>query len=421
MGKKKKDSKLKYLIYFVVIIGATVGILLYSLLKKTNYQGNEVFTYEVVKDLFKTINPYFFLAFFGILILINFFGAFAIYMYTRLYTAKVKFMDSVATRMVYIFYNGITPGDNTGGEFAEAATLKKQGIHISNAASIVVTQYIVYQFSIFILSALSLFEINEVLNIGILKIGSFEIPIVIFVIASFALNVLLFGSALFMSISRRFHNFVIYKVLAFLAKIKIVKNLEKTQIGLRVSVENFRRETRRLLTNIPFTILIFLVTLIIISLNYLYPFFVGLSMGAFNDGFNVALKMWESIAFSNFQHMVVGLIPIPGGAGTSEYVFNYLFTGYYSNAFIEKGGTVACMLVWRTFTFYIPLFMGALAILLYRPKGQKDFNQNIYNLDRKTFHTLQIETYNLSVNNKVLTSEEEDEMVNTINKGDKGE
>ena len=59
-----------------------------------------------------------------------------------------------------------------------------------------------------------------------------------------------------MSYSHRIHNFIMHYGVGFLAKIKILKHPDQTRESLRIQVENFKIELRRLLSNIPITITI---------------------------------------------------------------------------------------------------------------------------------------------------------------------
>ena len=59
-----------------------------------------------------------------------------------------------------------------------------------------------------------------------------------------------------MSYSWKFQHFVLNGVISFLAKIKLVKNPDEKRKDLLIQVTNYRIELRRLLSNIPFALLI---------------------------------------------------------------------------------------------------------------------------------------------------------------------
>jgi uncharacterized membrane protein YbhN (UPF0104 family) len=58
-----------------------------------------------------------------------------------LYTRHYKWHQGVSNAMIGAFYNDVTPGAS-GGQVMQVYTMKKQGIEISNAASIMVMWFI---------------------------------------------------------------------------------------------------------------------------------------------------------------------------------------------------------------------------------------------------------------------------------------
>ena len=110
-------------------------------------------------------------------------------------------------------------------------------------------------------------------------------------------------------------------VVSLCHKLKIVKNPDKTRENLRIQVENFKIEFRRLSTNIPFLILVVACFTAYMILKFCIPYFVGLALGNQSP----AAGFWDCIFLSNYHQMVTGLIPIPGSAGVSEFVFYNLF------------------------------------------------------------------------------------------------
>jgi hypothetical protein len=126
--------------------------------------------------------------------------------------------------------------------------------------------------------------------------------------------------------------------------------------------------------------------------------------------------------------MITGLIPIPGSAGVSEYVFTMLFCnknnpaeGFFfvseaSISEVENGWAmfsvksqalaVSALLMWRSITFIIPIILAGITTAFYRasPKEEVDRHGDIPN--RQTFVALQNETY-------VMRKEEVDAIVET--------
>ena len=390
---KKKAGK--YVLYLFVILGLTALFLGLSLRGSIDYKGTTMPTVKAIGMMFSEMPIYYIFIFIGMLILLNLVTAFGLFLFARLYTRKYKYHQACANQMVGVFYNDITPGMNSGGQFAQAITFKKQGLHISNAASILVMQYIVYQTCLLTLGLISLIKIDKVLAIEIIKIGDVSIPIVVFVILGFCLNAIIITTLLVMSYSRTIHNFVLNRVVSLLGKMHIFRDPDRKREELRAQVENFRIELRRLQSNIPFAILIFIITFMVLIIQDSFPYIVGLSLNAFEGGPSVDIRnrLLESVVFTNYHQMICGLIPIPGSAGVSEFIFEELFSGYYSSIEFGKGGVKAAMLLWRLITYYVPFLFGAIVAATYKSRGLNKGEERFYSLDRDTFATLQLETY----------------------------
>ena len=84
-----------------------------------------------------------------------------------------------------------------------------------------------------------------------------------------------------MSYSHGIHNFILHRGINFLAKIKLVKNPEEKRETLRVQVENFKIELRRLLSNIPIFLLMIVCWTLILIIRFSIPFFAGLALNGF--------------------------------------------------------------------------------------------------------------------------------------------
>jgi len=201
-----------------------------------------------------------------------------------------------------------------------------------------------------------------------------------------------------------FHNFVMGPVITFLHKIKIVKNPDKQRENLRIQVENFKIEFRRLSTNIPFLILIVISFIVYMIIKFGIPYFVGKALGNQSP----SASFLDCILLSNYHQMITGLIPIPGSAGVSEFVFYNLFmneqnwTSGFFCVFDELNEvdpaatrTLArsSLLVWRSSTFVIPILIGGFVAAFYRSSPKKEARMSADIPNRQTFVSLQKETY----------------------------
>lgn len=399
--KPKKDkSKLKYLLYLLIILVLTGVVVTYNLLKTIEVDGVTRRTYEFVPDLISNMNIAYVLGFFGSVILGVLLSALIVFLFSRLYTKKYRFHQALANTMVGRFYDYITPGAS-GGQFAQVITFKKQGLAYSNGVSIFVMSFIIYQITLVLSGLIALIlRFDKVVNVAdiSLAIGDFslKIPMWIFILFGFVINSAVIAIMFFMSLSRKFQNFITNFAVGFLAKLKIIKNPEEKRKNMRIQVENFNIEFRRLSANIPFALLIaFLNFLIIINVNA-QTFLSGLSMNAFAPDANLFGKFIDSLCFTSFHQMATGLIPIPGSSGASELVFASLFgpnSGYFGSEFYGKGGISILLLYWRFVTFYIPFVIYGIVAATYKSRGLP-LSERVYPVsDRTTMLTIQLETY----------------------------
>ena len=384
---KKNKSNIKYVINIVLVLLVTIVTICITVLSDL----------ENLKLALANIKWDWVLICLGIILLVTLIRAFGLFCFAKLYTRDYKYHQALALDQIGVFYNGVTPGAS-GGQFVQAYTIGKQGLSVSSGASIMVMNSIVYQIVLIIYGFVSfLVERDRILSINAISFTFndyvIQIPILPIIIFGFAINVSFVLLLFLMSYSKRFHHFIIGPLIGFLAKLRIVKNVEKSRENLRIQVENFKIELKRLASNIPFTLLVSAITFTFMTLVFSVPCFAGKALGAEYD--ISAATFWDSVFLSNFHQMVTGLIPIPGSAGVSEYIFAQLFSGYFGN--VSIGGTStysitsATLLLWRTLTFTVPLFIGGLVSAFYKASPKEEVKGK--NLNRETFVQLQRETY----------------------------
>lgn len=406
---KKKHPKLKFFLYFIIIIIATGLALFLSLYQ--DFDG-------VVSALMKADWKYLLLII-GIVFITYCIDGFIIFIFSRLYTRKYKYHQGLATSFIGAFYSAVTPGAS-GGQAMQVYTMKKQGVETSNGASIMVMGFIVYQVALIVIGVFSLvFSAGSLIStIGSFDIpfgdGKLSIPAIPLTIAGFALNVIVILGLFLMSYSHKFHNFIMHYGIDFLAKLHIIKKPEEKRESLRIQVENFKIELRRLFSNIPILLLVFFCYSAILILRFSIPFFAGLAIDGYGlrtnlDGTLITqavtdaagnivgyqpvqstggpdfISFWQSVFLSAYHQMTTGLIPLPGSAGVSEYFFNLMYGQY----FVSQQVTSAAQIIWRFSTFHLILLVSGIISATYRSSPKNE----IHHANRKTFVTMQLETF----------------------------
>ena len=387
--EKKKKSILRYVVYLSIVLIATGLSLMASLWGDT---FNQVVTCFGVA--FSTANGWMYMLIIaGCVALSYMVDALIILVFCRLYTRNYKYHQAVANSLIGQFYSDVTPGAS-GGQIMQAYTMKSQGIPVSSAASILVMWFILYQtvligFDLFAFG----FEFTNIMSIPGIEFDLFawhvNIPMLPIIIIGFLLNISVILLLFLMSYSHHFHNFILHYVIGFLGKIhigklRLLKNPDKTRESLRVQVENFKIELRRLQSNIPVVVLQLILFLLMLLLRFCIPYFAGLAMG-YDETFSVS-RMFEASFLSAFHQMVTGVLPLPGSAGVSELFYGYLFRNFFNG---NNGVISSSLILWRTATFHIVLLISGFVSAFYKSRPKESF----HNANRETFVTLQLETY----------------------------
>ena len=383
-NQKKKKSLIRYIAYILIVLIATGVSLAFSLWDK----------FGDVVSIFSSADWRFILLVLGLVALVYMIQALILVIFCRLYTRKYKFHQGLAASMVCQFYSDVTPGAS-GGQIMEVYTMRNQGIQVSNAASIMVMWFILYQSALIAFGVLSLgFEWNAIMSIKP-NIGGWQPPMWPLILIGFLLNLSVILILYLMSFSHKIHNFILHYIIGFLGKIRILKNPDKTRENLRVQVENFKIELKRLQSNIPVLIVQFLLFFGMIFLQYSLPYFCGLALHAFEnaDGvqhFVFASTTQASMVSASFRaalhQMVTGLIPLPGSAGVSEMFYEGLFLPFFGNS---GSMTTATQILWRTATFHIVLLVSGLVSAFYRSRARESFAH----ANHETYVNLQFATF----------------------------
>lgn len=378
---KKKRSGLKYLIYILIVLIATAVSLTISL------WGDN---FQAVVDSFHDADWRWFAIMMAIIFASYGVEGLILLIFCRLYTRQYKMHQGVATAFIGQFYSDVTPGAS-GGQAMQIYTMKSQGIQVSNAASIMVMSFILYQSSLIIFDiAAFAVEWDVVINMTVsIPAVNWNLPLWPIIIAGFLLNLSLIFLLLTMSYSRHFHNFILHYVIGFLGRIRLIKNPDAARESLRVQVENFKIELKRLASNVPVIIVQVLLYMLVLLMRFSAPYFSAYAVHATGPWFNgdySFVNMLHVSFLASFHQMVTGLIPLPGSAGVSELFYTYLFSGIIQGG---QGVLNSSQIMWRTATFHIILVVSGFVSAFYRSRPKEP----IQYANRKTFVNLQLETY----------------------------
>lgn len=296
-----------------------------------------------VLNIIKTAN----LLWIIIAIVIYYFGIFIETISLKLiineYNKNYSLLDTFKLNIITKFFNGITPLAS-GGQPFQIYKLHADKIKISDATSIVIGNYLLYQIALILLSI-----VCYIINL-IFKIVSFS-PIIMFLFwIGFAFNFIIFLFTYIIGSSKIISKRTSSIIASILGKLRIIRNIQKVTSNLENTWYELYNSFKFLKNNKIIIIKGFILYFVGICITFTTVLFV---FNALNLGNNINLI--ECIVTSSFVFISGSFIPIPGGTGGVEYVFFELF-GY----FIVGASLKSILLIWRFVTFIVPILFGGI-------------------------------------------------------------
>ena len=263
----------------------------------------------------------------------------------RRYRKDYRFIHGAVIAFVGTFFSGITPSA-TGGQFAQAYILKKQGIKISDGASLLWADFIVYQTTMMV----------YVTVLFLLKFAYYSAQSAWFnlILLGYLINLAVIAALYTMALFPKVYVRLSAVVVNLLAKIHLVKDREKTLEGWNLQLASFTSEIKKLTKDKKLIVKASLINILRMTLQFSLPFFIALMLG-------ISLlpsQLLDVIALSSFVIMANSFIPIPGASGGTEVVFTLMFTG------MMGAGTGAVMILWRFSTYHLVMIVGAIVFVL---------------------------------------------------------
>lgn len=256
------------------------------------------------------------------------------------FTGKRNLTLARQTVTIGRYYDNITPAA-VGGQPFQILHMKKNKVPGEYAAMIPIIGIVSTQLAFVFLALLMIFVgrsivISDVAYaasfIGLAFYSFFPVLIMLFVFAPKTMHRLVSG------------------VLRFLHKIRIVRNLEKTEEKVFGEMAKYVKCIKSVISDRKFLAKI-------MGLSFAYqlginsiPFFV---ITAFGGGINYFAATFTTIAIN----AAISFIPTPGNAGAAEGSFYLVF------AVLPSGSTFWPMITWRFFSYYAFIAGGALTYL----------------------------------------------------------
>lgn len=266
---------------------------------------------------------------------------------------KLSFINFILLGMQLTFIQIITPFA-TGSQPYSIAYLKRKGFQISEILPITIFVDLVYQI-VLVLLPLILSPYSFIIS-NINWSDKDHILFVTFLIIGISLDLLIGLFLLFTGVSYRFQKFSIKITYWFYVQIlrksdgdKKKEAWEKKQISFRLLCLNCIKNYKIFFINLTIAFL----GLFSISIMYYFSCIIGSSN-------TVKLDFFQVVGLSSASFSANGMIPLPGGLGSQEWLFSVASEDFFTN----KEHISLSILVWRFWTSFIPGFLGLLILLI---------------------------------------------------------
>ncbi len=253
---------------------------------------------------------------------------------------RQRFGTSVVTSMIGQLFNCITPFAS-GGQPIQAYYMVRRGMPVGLASSVLLAKFIVYQTVLALYSAAVLaleyrrFQQNIAGFAGLALVG-------------FAVNAavvaVLFCVGFFPKITGGFF----HSCTAILGRLRLMKDPERANASIDREIASFHEGFTQLRREAGLMLGLTLLTVVQLTAFFLVPYCVLMALGV--GGLSVA----DVVASAAFILMISSFVPLPGASGGAEGSFYVFFQMFFKSS----GSVSVAILLWRMFTFYLPIVVG---------------------------------------------------------------
>lgn len=270
---------------------------------------------------------------------------------TVLSNPRYKLSQGVINAFVASFFHGVTPSAS-GGQFAQVYIFKKQGVRISDSASILWMDFILYQatmvFSVFVLILLRFTYFYQ-------HYSQFFVLVLIGFLVNGTIIVGLWSLVTFPKV----YTWISTKGLLLGVKLHLIKDKEKALNRLNIQLDHFDKEVKKLKNHRRTIVEVIIANFARLLLYYSIPYFCALALRIPVDNSYIL----DILALSSFVSMINCFIPVPGASGGTEATFILMFSTIFGHI-----GASSIMILWRIATYYFVMILGGLIFIYTKAK-----------------------------------------------------
>ena len=267
-----------------------------------------------------------------------------IHMLLRAQGEHVGFWTTVKIGLIGIYYSYITPS-STGGQPAQVVYLRRDKVSVGNSTAVLFVKFFAYQLAFVLCTVVSLIYMYPSLK----RDDPQLIPIVLLGIAINGLWII----AIPLLFSPKILKKLCGGVTKLLSKCTFLKKRENYMEKLHGFESDFSSYTMKFRSKMRYVLLAILWSIpqVILQMSVLYVVF---------RAFSLDLPYGELLCMQTMLQASVCFIPLPGASGAQELGFSMFFKSYFASGDI----LYTAVLVWRFFTYYIIVLLGALVVVI---------------------------------------------------------
>lgn len=332
----------RYLFNICLVLLFTLGALYLAL--KDNF--------DLVYQTISSLHPILFLMILGWGALYTLVWGLVFVIYGKKYVQDYRLRHGVAVAFVGAFFAGITPS-STGGQFGQAYLLKKQGMKMSHAISVLWTDFVVYQATMMAMVTL----------LFLLKFQQYSSQNIWFniILVGYLINLVVIVVLMTVPLLPGFYTRLAGGLAKLVCKLHLSHDPERLKESWSLQVQSFTQESKILLQDKKRLFYSVLVNVVRIGLLCALPYVIARAMNI-----NLSLDhLVDVMALSSFVLMANSFIPIPGASGGTEVVFLLLFTPLMHKL------TSAVMVLWRFSSYHLVILIGAIIFALAKARHER--------------------------------------------------
>ncbi len=276
------------------------------------------------------------------------------------------YKEGLQVAFVGAFFSGVTPSA-TGGQFGQAYILKNQGVKLSDGASILWMDFIIYQSTMLAYTSVLMILRGAYFYA---HFSHFFILIIIGYLLNSAVIFFLFTMALFPKIYVKLSKIIVL----FLGKIKIIKQPENVIKAWNIQLNLFTSEIKKIKKLKGMVVKCVLLNILRLTILYSLPYFVAILLGVQVSN----IPLIDVIAMTSYVYLSMVFFPVPGGSGGTEGTFLAIFTSTFGAV-----ATNSIMILWRFSTYHLIVLIGGLTFIVLKYKFNR--NKPTHQVDKKDY------------------------------------